>query len=181
MAKSGAGSTKMPAKVVKSTRQTPVGSARNAELAANILVWVRERVVGNYRYFSDVMDEYDIPGFIGYGAYRATMRIGQTVYKVEHWDYEDTLSQNEQEFANAERMRANGIIGVPHVTLWDVDGEPVIAMPYFPVAGYESGKKDAVDREYVPVWAHWVEDLHGNNWRLDKRGRPFLTDLAGYR
>jgi hypothetical protein len=123
---------------------------------------------------------------LGSGAFRTAFvdEAEKTVYKVPGgWHNADTSYQT-TEYCNARTMLADNVRGVPPVELYVVTDEigrtvPIIAMPYFPrhsrTASY--AERDAYwERE--TSWSGYVDDIHGENWRLNRRGKPVVTDMG---
>lgn len=86
--------------------------------------------------------------------------------------------------------RDRRVPGIPHATLWVVNGQPVLAMPF---VTYSTGDLrdlltrneqdralDAADVARVAWRRLGLEDLHEGNVRYDARLRPIVTDLGGW-
>lgn len=69
--------------------------------------------------------------------------------------------------------------GIPPVSLYLVDGQQVLAMPYYPMDAYDIPYTIAAERRRT--WQRLgLSDLHEGNYRADSRGRPFVIDMAGW-
>lgn len=104
---------------------------------------------------------------VGEGGQRRVYRDGETVYKVGN------AEANRRELETAERLA--GTPGVPEVTPWDVDGELVLAMWWYPPLA------EVTRSEWTAMLAlaELVGDADGvTNWRRGPDG-PVLVDLAG--
>jgi hypothetical protein len=148
-----------------STRKRPVGCQRDAERAACGML--------------DTLDD----GLFKRVYVDASCKV---VYKVAKGarpgdpDVTEGRSVNiVHEVAWVAYLRENGLRGIPNVTLYEVNGEPVEAMPFYPLSGHD---RNVTDEEWA--WLRtlqgYIDDLHGGNWRRDSRGRPFVIDLGGW-
>ena len=158
-----------------STRKAPVGCKRDAEMAAR--------------------DELD---FVDKGLFkRVYVNASRTVvYKVargaSRGGRPGVDSGRETaivaEVAWVAKGRSLGTPGMPHVTLWLVNGEPVEAMPFYPYPGddpYELGghryaAQSLADRYRRDWYALGMEDLHNGNFRYTKGFKPVVVDLGGW-
>lgn len=127
--------------------------------------------------------------FVGQGAYRwAFLAPDGVVYKVQHYTEGDTLTENEEEFANFKRC-ADQIFKDSMETcrlapcyLWD---DNVLAMEYVPVgerAMVESEYLDAFTDRAVNLWKYFTrhnifDACFGNIW-FDSNGVLTMIDYA---
>ena len=70
--------------------------------------------------------------FVGEGNWRRVMRIGDVVYKMDRTSA--GMNEVEHRVAEAGRAKPPPNIHIPEITLYDVDGVPVLAMPYIRTA-----------------------------------------------
>ena len=98
-----------------------------------------------------------------------------TVYKVDKPERRHRQA-NAREHANAELFAE--CLGVPPTSLYAVDEDVVLAMPYcpYPLAESEEGDeiKAALDRHFGP-------DLHAQNMRKDAADKVWFIDLVDRR
>jgi hypothetical protein len=151
--------------LVYSTRKTPVGSHRDAQAA----------VYGGLDYLGDGLFKkvYVSPD-------------GTTVYKVTRGSHGNDYAVSEgramalvSEAAWAAELKARKVPGIPPVSLWLINGQPVLSMPYYP--------KDSCELDYdrcqsaVRRWEReGLDDIHEYNFRGDARGVPKVIDLGGW-
>lgn len=166
----------MTTTVVFSTRSRNVGCARDAQAALNGAL-----------------------PFVDSGLFKRVYRdaASRVVYKVSRGAAPNSgaVSRGRANALTAEAAwvafgREQGLEGIPHVTLYVVDGEPVLAMPFITHASedlYEIddyAKRQRVERRGYDVRATWMalgmDDIHGGNWRYDGRWRPVIVDLGGW-
>lgn len=69
--------------------------------------------------------------------------------------------------------------GIPHVTLYVIDGTPVLAMPFLPMDSYDLDY-DLVERHRNRWERMGLSDLHEGNIRGDAKGRPVVCDLGAW-
>ena len=168
----------MTTMMVFSTRKKPVGCARDARLAT----------------MRGELEE------IGNGLFKRVFLSpdGTVVYKVARGASRSRSDVNHgreraiiAEVAWIAEGRRRNVMGMPHVTLWSVYGEPVEAMPfvtYSSADGFYSvpygRKRDALHKRIDVAKRNWydlgLEDLHSENYRFDSRHRPIVVDLGGW-
>lgn len=112
----------------------------------------------------------------------------RTVYKIVSLakvhvpeDRACALANLRAECEEAIRLQAEGVRGIPDVTLWRTDdGRDVLAMPYMPGGSYKAEQHP----DFAEIANDWecagLEDLHGGNYAADADGFPFVIDLAGW-
>ena len=145
-----------------STRKTPVGCARNARRAI----------------------EQDL-NLLDDGLFKRVYRCGKVVYKVakqaRRGDREVTNGRRINLIAEAAwsaHLRAEGFRGIPPVTLWLVEGQPVLAMPYYPRSGRNCS---AAENDWVrDLREAGLVDLHDGNFGRTRTGITYVIDLAGW-
>lgn len=143
--------------------------------------------------------------YLGHGAFRRTYLSpdSRLVYKVPILDngrslyIPDSDAQNTIEFMAAEFLRSTGFSKVVAPTgIWYVGSReygrvvPIVAQAALLVSGRQGSSdqkkviKKAVDTIHATfdgsrggVIVH-VSDMHDDNWRIDQRGRPMMTDLG---
>ncbi len=92
---------------------------------------------------------------------------------------------NEEEFRRIAAIKRHDRTDVvPHATLRKIGGKHVLAMPYFPVHADDFGDDDAFEAAQAQVMdvasAHGLDDMHSENWRFTKGGRPRIVDYVGW-
>lgn len=113
-----------------------------------------------------------------------------TVYKVAKVHGTDCGYSNSPQMAAEAMMSARGIEagtpGVPPVSVYMIDGRPVLAMPYFDgkapadLVRNEYGRPEIVT-EYLQGWSRLgIVDMHDGNYTWTREGTPVIIDLAGY-
>jgi hypothetical protein len=124
--------------------------------------------------------------FLGDGVYRnAWLAPSGTVYKVPHTNtpfsgYEDFGWQsNRAEYENA--CLYSDRDWCPPVNIYNVNGDPVIAMPYYEPY-YEAADRNlsAEGKAALREAAELIGDMHHENFSVVE-GRPIVIDVAGVR
>lgn len=148
--------------IAYSTRKTPVGRERHA--AAALAGQMRELDHGLFK-----------------RTYYDPERDPRTVYKIARAGADESgrATALAAETAWAALGRQHRVRGIPHVTLYRIDGRLVLAMPYAPL---DSSELDyTVSSQYLAAWRRLgIDDMHDANYRGDVHGRPVCVDLGGY-
>jgi hypothetical protein len=122
---------------------------------------------------------------IGSGLHRKAFvdAAEKTVYKIPS-GWRNAEDAQTTEYCTARQMLADNVRGVPPVEMYVVSDDagravPVIAMPYFARnAGTATWDEKEVQYGREHVWREYVRDLHDANWRLNRRGKPVVTDMG---
>lgn len=126
--------------------------------------------------------------YLGAGLFRVVYLndAGTVVYKLVRegpWAprYRDAARmQLQAECAEAIRLQAEGIPGIPDVTLYDVDGTEVLAMPFMSQSGCVAEQHPSFLRLRETWDRCGLMDLHDGNYAADASGFPYVIDLAGW-
>ena len=130
--------------------------------------------------------------FVGQGAYRwAYLAPDGVVYKVQHYSEGDTLTENEEEFANFKRaakqiiLDSMGTCRLAPCYLW---ADNVLAMEYVPMGEYAMEESDdpfspdAFTIRAQRLWGyftrHDIFDAAAKNLWFDAKGVLTMVDYA---